>query len=33
MKLIIAIIQPQRLEQVKKALYDADINLLTVSEV
>lgn len=33
MKLIIAIIQPQRLEHVKKALYDADVNLITVSEV
>ena len=33
MKLIIAIIQPYRLEEVKKALYDADINLITVSEV
>ncbi len=33
MKLIIAIIQPHRLEEVKKALYEADINLITVSEV
>ncbi len=33
MKMIIAIIQPQRLEEVKQALYDAQINLLTVSEV
>ena len=33
MKLIIAIIQPHRLEQVKKALYDAQVNLMTVSEV
>lgn len=33
MKLIIAIIQPHRLEEVKKALYDADVNLITVSEV
>jgi len=33
MKLIIAIIQPHRLEEVKKALYDAEINLITVSEV
>lgn len=33
MKLIIAIIQPHRLELVKKALYKADINLMTVSEV
>ena len=33
MKLIIAIIQPHRLEEVKKALYNADVNLITVSEV
>lgn len=33
MKLIIAIIQPYRLEEVKKALYDTDVNLITVSEV
>ena len=33
MKLIIAIIQPYRLEEVKEALYAADINLITVSEV
>ncbi len=33
MKLVIAIIQPYRLEEVKKALYDADVNLITVSEV
>jgi len=33
MKLIIAIIQPFRLEDVKKALYEADVNLITVSEV
>ena len=33
MKLIIAIIQPYRLEEVKKALYDADVHLITVSEV
>ncbi|OGX06315.1 MAG: transcriptional regulator [Omnitrophica WOR_2 bacterium GWA2_47_8] len=33
MKLIIAIIQPHRLEEVKKALYTADVNLITVSEV
>jgi nitrogen regulatory protein P-II 1 len=33
MKLIIAIIQPDRLDEVKKALYAADINLVTVSEV
>ena len=33
MKLIIAIIQPYRLEQVKEELYKAEVNLLTVSEV
>jgi nitrogen regulatory protein P-II 1 len=33
MKLIIAIIQPYRLEHVKEELYKADINLITVSEV
>ena len=33
MKLIIAVIQPHRLEKVKKALYKSDINLITVSEV
>ena len=33
MKLIIAIIQPHRLEQVKTELYAADVNLITVSEV
>ncbi len=33
MKLVIAIIQPHRLEDVKKALYAADVNLITVSEV
>lgn len=33
MKLIIAIIQPHKLEEVKGALYKAEINLLTVSEV
>ncbi len=33
MKLIIAIIQPHRLEDVKKELYAADVNLLTVTEV
>ena len=32
MKLIIAIIQPHRLDQVKKELYAADVNLITVSE-
>ena len=33
MKLVIAIIQPYRLEAVKEELYSAGINLLTVSEV
>lgn len=33
MKIVIAIIQPHRLEQVKDELYKADINLVTVSEV
>ena len=33
MKLIVAIIQPHRLEEVKQALYDAQVNLITVSEV
>ena len=33
MKLIIAIIQPYRLDQVKEQLYKAGVNLITVSEV
>ncbi|MEK6558009.1 MAG: P-II family nitrogen regulator [Candidatus Margulisiibacteriota bacterium] len=33
MKLVIAIIQPHRLEEVKQALYAADVHLITVSEV
>jgi nitrogen regulatory protein P-II 1 len=33
MKLVIAIIQPDKLESVKEELYKAQINLLTVSEV
>lgn len=33
MKLIIAIIQPDRLEAVKQELYKEDVNLITVSEV
>lgn len=33
MKLIIAIIQPYKLEEVKEELYKSQINLLTVSEV
>ena len=33
MKLVIAIIQPYKLEEVKEELYKTDINLITVSEV
>lgn len=33
MKLIIAIIQPYKLEEVKEELYKGEINLITVSEV
>ena len=33
MKLIIAIIQPHRLETVKEELYKVEVNLITVSEV
>jgi nitrogen regulatory protein P-II 1 len=33
MKLIIAIIQPYRLEQVKEELYKEEVNLITVNEV
>ncbi|MDD5747207.1 MAG: P-II family nitrogen regulator [Candidatus Omnitrophica bacterium] len=33
MKLVIAIIQPSKLEDVKEELYKAEVNLLTVSEV
>jgi len=33
MKLIIAIIQPDRLENVKEELYKQEVNLMTVSEV
>ncbi|MFA5864298.1 MAG: P-II family nitrogen regulator [Phycisphaerae bacterium] len=33
MKLIIAIIQPHKLEELKKELYETQVNLLTVSEV
>jgi nitrogen regulatory protein P-II 2 len=33
MKLIIAIIRPHRLEEVKEELYKEDVNLITVSEV
>jgi len=33
MKLIIAIIQPYKLEEVKEELYRQEVNLITVSEV
>src|SRR3989338_1514729 len=33
MRMITAIIQPHRLDEVKKALYAVDVNLITVSEV
>jgi nitrogen regulatory protein P-II 1 len=33
MKMVIAIIQPYRLEEVKEALYAANVNLMTVTEV
>lgn len=33
MKLIIAIIQPYKLEEVKEELYKVEVNLVTVSEV
>lgn len=33
MKLVVAIIQPHKLEDVKVELYKADINLMTVNEV
>ncbi len=33
MKLIIAIIQPHKLDEVKEALYKEEVNLITVSEV
>ena len=33
MKLIIAIIKPDRLEAIKQELYAAEVNLITVSEV
>ena len=33
MKLITAIIQPYRLDEVKKSLYAEDVHLITVSEV
>ena len=33
MKLVIAIIQPYKLEEVKEELYKEEVNLITVSEV
>ena len=33
MKVIIAVIKPDRLEAVKEELYKADVNLMTVSDV
>jgi len=33
MKMIVAIIQPSRLDDVKEELYKVDVNLITVSEV
>lgn len=33
MKLVIAIIQPYKLEEVKEELYKQEVNLITVSEV
>jgi nitrogen regulatory protein P-II 2 len=33
MKILIAIIQPHRLEQVKEELYKANVNLISVSEM
>jgi nitrogen regulatory protein P-II 2 len=33
MKLVIAIIQPDRLDEVKQELYNVEVNLITVSEV
>ena len=33
MKMIIAIIQPSKLDDVREELYKADVNLMTVSEV
>jgi nitrogen regulatory protein P-II 1 len=33
MKLIIAVVKPDRLEAVKQELYKAEVNLLTVNEV
>ncbi|MDD3370870.1 MAG: P-II family nitrogen regulator [Alphaproteobacteria bacterium] len=33
MKMIIAIIQPNKLDDVREELYKADVNLMTISEV
>ncbi len=33
MKMVVAIIQPYKLDEVKQALYAAEVNLITVSEV
>ena len=33
MRLVIAIIQPHKLEEVKEELYKQEVNLITVSEV
>jgi nitrogen regulatory protein P-II 1 len=33
MKIVIAVIKPDRLEALKQELYKADVNLITVSEV
>lgn len=33
MKLVIAIIQPDKLEEIKEELYKSEVNLVTVSEV
>jgi len=33
MKLVIAIIKPERLEEVRQELYKVEVNLMTVSEV
>ena len=33
MKLVIAIVQPYKLEDIKQELYAANVNLITVSEV
>lgn len=33
MKLIVAIVQPSKLNEIREELYKADVNLITVSEV